>query len=112
MAHPFAGRKGAATRDRFARRLYADQNGACGMCGQLINPTLRGTKGDRDAVVDHVRPWKLRPDRALDIEGLWLVCRSCHGTCHSIERQHWPDADRIAAEKAAHRGFGVDGWRV
>ena len=110
--HPFAGRKGIAIRDRLAATLYVEQSGACAMCGDMINATLRGTRDRRDAVVDHIRPHNLRPDLVHDIANLWLVCRACHGTCHSIEKRLWPDADRIAAEKAAQRGFSVDGWRL
>ena len=110
--HPFAGRKGSAIRDRFAKQLYVDQNGACGMCGTAVNPTLRGTKDNADAVVDHRKPWRLCPDAAHSIDACWLVCRRCHATCHSIEIRHWPDADRIAAEKAKHRPVGLDGYRL
>ena len=110
--HPFAGRKGSATRNRFARQLYADQHGACGMCGQIVNPTLRGAKGSRDAVVDHKRPVRLRPDLAFDESNLWLICRRCHATCDSIEKRNPEDDDRIAAEKAKHRPVGIDGYMI
>jgi len=82
------------------------------MCGAMINATLRGTRDRRDAVVDHKQPHRLRPDLAHDAANLWLICRACHATCDGIEKRHWPDADRIAAEKAAQRGFNVEGWRV
>jgi len=77
------------------------------MCGKLVNG-----EGDQ-CHVDHIRPHDLRPDLAYDYGNLQVVCTRCHnGTCQSIEKRHSPDADRIAAEKAAQRGFNVDGWRV
>lgn len=110
MNHPFAGRKGSALRDRFAATLYANQHGACRMCGITIDPTLRGTRDSRAAVVDHVRPWRLDPAGIYKTDNLQLICRRCHATCDGIEKRHWPDADRIAAEKRRGGGFGADGW--
>ena len=112
-SHPFAGRAGSAFRTRIAAKLYADQHGKCAMCGDTINPSLRGTKGSRAAVLDHIRPHRIRPDLSRDPANLHLVCKSCHdGTCASIEARHWPDADRIATEKAAEARFALTGWRV
>lgn len=99
--HPFAGRAGSKIRDRFAADLFVRQSGACKMCGKLVDASLRGTTSARAAVVDHLTPWRLDPDRAFDIENLVLVCRQCHATCDSIEKRLWPDAVAIAAEKQA-----------
>lgn len=103
--HPFAGRKGSAARDRYAATLYAEQAGLCRMCSQPVSPTLRGRSGERDAVVDHIRPWRLRPDLKYDPANMALVCRLCHARCDGIEKRCWPDAERIAAEKRG--GVGV-----
>ncbi|MEX5600713.1 HNH endonuclease [Pseudophaeobacter sp. C1-32P7] len=69
------------------------------MCASPVPATLRGRAGDRAAVVDHLRPWRLRPDLAFDLSNLQLICRSCHATCDSIEKNNWPDAELIAEAK-------------
>lgn len=98
--HPFSGRKGSAARDRFASSLYAQQDGKCRMCSQPIPASLRGKTGRRAAVVDHLRPWRLRPDLAHDLTNLALVCAGCHFThCASIEAAHAGDAELIAQAK-------------
>lgn len=98
--HPFAGRRGSAKRDVFALQLYAQQGGLCRMCAIALPPGLRGRSGQRSAVVDHLRPWRLRPDLSFEVSNLQLICRACHATCDSIERSNWPDADLIAEAKA------------
>ncbi|WP_373418417.1 HNH endonuclease [Sagittula sp. MA-2] len=70
------------------------------MCRAPLPAALRGKTGRRAPVVDHLRPWRLRPDLAHDLTNLQLICRACHATCESIEAAHWPDADMIAAAKA------------
>lgn len=93
--HPFAGRKGS----RFARAVKRDQyvkhNGACPMCDQLLAPDIYSNP------LDHIRPYKLRPDLTYDSDNLRILCRTCHERrCSSIEGAHWPDDDMIAAAKA------------
>jgi 5-methylcytosine-specific restriction endonuclease McrA len=100
--HPFAGRKGSAKRDQFATTLYAQQGGKCRMCSKPIPPSLRGRSGKRAAVVDHLRPWKLVPERSYDLTNLQLICRSCHALCHGIEDAHAGDAEMIAQVKERH----------
>ncbi|MFV1807415.1 HNH endonuclease [Phaeobacter sp. Ax4a-4a] len=98
--HPFSGRKGSEARDRFATTLYAQQGGKCWMCCQPIPAGLRGKTGKRAAVVDHIRPWRLRPDLAFELTNLGLVCAGCHFThCASIEAAHAGDAEMIAQAK-------------
>ncbi len=55
----------------------------------------------KDDLIEHLR----------DEDNLQMVCRDCHARCHSIEKRFWPDALRIAAEKRAQRGYGLDGRR-
>lgn len=106
-AHPFAGRAGSAKRDAHAIALYAEQDGKCRMCSAPIPPSLRGRTGKRAAVVDHKRPWRLRPDLSFERNNLQIVCRACHATCESIEAAHWPDADLIAeAKERAGQAWG------
>ncbi|WP_369907870.1 HNH endonuclease signature motif containing protein [Thioclava sp. NG1] len=70
------------------------------MCSAPIPPTLRGRTGKRAAVVDHKRPWRLRPDLSFERSNLALVCARCHDRhCASIEAAYWPDADMIAEAK-------------
>ncbi|UWR77937.1 HNH endonuclease [Phaeobacter inhibens] len=98
--HPFSGRNGSAARDRLASVLYAQQGGKCRMCSRPIPPSLRGKTGKRAAVVDHLRPWRLRPDLAFELTNLGLVCAGCHFThCASIEAAHAGDAELIAQAK-------------
>lgn len=110
--HPFSGRKGSAARDRYAATLFVEQHGQCRMCAETISPTLRGRSDQRDAVVDHIRPWRLRPDLAHDAGNLQLICRRCHARCDGIEKRYWPDADKIANAKRQRQraAIGVDGW--
>lgn len=108
--HPFAGSSGTKRRDGFAAALYVEQDGRCAMCGQAVDATLRGKKTSTSAVVDHTRPWRLRPDLALDGSNLRLVCRRCHASCDSIEKRLWPDAEAIAARKLSVRPVGLDGY--
>ena len=80
----------------------------CCMCGTILKA---GRRGDRAAIVDHIRPLALRPDLGLDEGNLWSVCSGCHDrTCTSIEARHAGDADAIAAAKAAWRPVGIDGY--
>ena len=97
--HPFSGRAGSARRDAFAAILYAQQGGKCRMCHSPIPASLRGRSGKRAAVVDHLRPWRMVPERAYDKANLQLICRGCHATCESIEASHPNDPDMIAAVK-------------
>ena len=107
--HPFSGSLGQRRRDAIMRDTFADQNGQCAMCQSPVDPTLRGKVDPRSAVLDHIRPHNLRPDLALDVGNLWMVCKACHdGPCASIEARLWPNADAIADAKRAHREF--DGW--
>lgn len=100
-AHPFSTRKGRAFRQRVAAELFAEQLGRCKTCGQPINPTLAGIRDPRSAVVDHVIPWRLRPDLAFRKSNLRLTCKGCHDTHdQAIERAHGSDADMIAEAKA------------
>ena len=69
------------------------------MCQAPIPATLRGRTGQRAAVVDHLRPWRLRPDLSFEEANLQLICRSCHAVCHSIEAAHPGDAEIIAQAK-------------
>lgn len=83
------------------------------MCATLIGPSLRGTERRNAAVIDHIRPYKLRPDLAFDESNLALICKRCHDSiCHAIEQRHWPDDAAIAREKAAHRPVGLDGYPI
>jgi len=105
--HPFRGRKGSAFARRFKNWWFEQGNAHCEMCGRLVNG-----KGSQ-CHVDHIRPHELRPDLSHDYDNLQVVCTRCHnGTCQSIEKRHWPDAERIAAEKRGDGGFGADGWPV
>ena len=98
--HPFSGAGGSALRDRFAADLFAAQLGKCALCQSPIPPSLRGRRGKSSAVVDHIRPWRLRPDLARDQSNLWLVCYSCHATtCQQIEAAFGSDDDMIAEAK-------------
>ncbi|OWV64255.1 hypothetical protein CDZ97_10225 [Mameliella alba] len=74
------------------------------MCRIGLDPTLRGRSSSRSAVVDHLRPWRLRPDLVDDPANLQLICRGCHAKCDAIEKRLWPDADAIAAEKLSGEG--------
>ena len=110
--HLFAGRKGSAKRDQFATALYAQQDGKCRMCSKPIPPSLRGRSGKRAAVVDHLRPWKLVPERSYDLTNLQLICRSCHDVCESIEKRSNGDPEAIAKAKARQRAVGLDGYPI
>ena len=111
--HPFASTKGRRIRDRLAKSLFVAQSGKCKMCGALVNAALRGTKDKRAAVVEHVRPHKLRPDLRYDETNIALVCLKCHNVdCARIEAKHWPYAERIATEKDRQRPVGLDGYRI
>ena len=93
MAHFFATRQGRKFRDAILLRdLYT-----CQMCGVVVKD---GRAHSRSAVVDHIRPVALRPDLERDEANCRCVCRACHATCDSIEKQHSPDADLIAEAKA------------
>ena len=109
ISHPFAGRRGSALRNTFARRLYADQSARCKMCGDVIDPDLSG----EHCHVDHIRPHQLRPDLAKTYDNMQLVCPDCHNSkCAKIEARLWPDADKIAQAKTTRRVFGPDGWPI
>lgn len=71
----------------------------CRMCGVL----LRGGRSDSAAaLIDHMRPAKLRPDLFYAHDNLIAVCRQCHATtCDKIERKHWPDDEAIYQAKVA-----------
>ena len=97
--HPFAGRNGSAFRDRIASQLFATQAGRCAMCHNPLPPSLRGKTEGRHAVLDHIKPHRLRPDLSLTPDNLHLICRNCHAKCETIEAAHWPDADLIAEAK-------------
>lgn len=111
MQHPFAGRKGSKQRTLHAVSLFASQMGKCKMCGRPVDPSLKGKTDPRACVVDHIVPWRLTPDTAHDRTNLQLVCRCCHGLCHSIEQRYWPDGKAIARMKMAKHKIGIDGWR-
>jgi 5-methylcytosine-specific restriction endonuclease McrA len=100
MQHPFSGRKGSAQRDQFATTLYAQQDGCCRMCQKPIPASLRGRSGKRAAVIDHIIPWRMRPDLSYELSNLQLICRGCHPICESIEDQNWGNADLIREAKA------------
>ncbi len=106
--HPFAGRAGSRLRDGLAVELVARQGGRCRMCGCSVDVSLRGKSSPHAAVVDHLVPWRLRPDAARDLENLQLICRRCHAVCDSIEGRLWPDAEAIAEAKRA-RAHGEGG---
>ena len=109
MRHPFEGRAGKAQRLTFAKQLFAAQHGKCRMCGKGLDPALSGKDGDH---VDHIRPYRLRPDLGYTLSNLQLVCNSCHnGPCASIEAKHWPNGWRIELEKFTHKPIAVSGWR-
>ena len=109
VRHPFAGRKGAKQRDAFKAALYLSQEARCKMCGEPLGAELTG----KDCHVDHIRPWRLRPDLAYALDNLQLVCPACHnGTCAAIEDRFEGDADRIAEAKAQNTFIGADGWRI
>ncbi len=84
------------------------------MCGAVLR---RGKRHKAAAVVDHMRPYDLRPDLVYEPENLWAVCRNCHDTeCRRIEDRargirQWTyrGADWIAAEKLRCRFEGLDG---
>lgn len=77
----------------------------------------KGRKHRFSAVVDHIRPYDLRPDLVYDPDNLWSVCRDCHDReCRRIEDKarsvhQWTPrgADWIAAEKMRFRFVGLDG---
>lgn len=67
------------------------------MCPTIIPASCDG----EHCHVDHIIPYKLRPDLSYDIENMQLVCIPCHNQhCQSIEASHWPDAQMIAEAKA------------
>jgi 5-methylcytosine-specific restriction endonuclease McrA len=70
------------------------------MCQRPIPVDLKGKTEGRHAVLDHVRPWRLRPDLSLAPANLQLICRDCHAKCETIEAAHWPNTDMIAEAKA------------
>lgn len=86
----------------------------CQMCGCILR---KGKKQKAAAVVDHKRPYDLRPDLVYDLGNLWSVCRNCHDSeCRRIEDQarsirQWTTrgADWIAAQKKRCRFVQVDG---
>lgn len=86
------------------------------MCGCMVGPTLKGKTGEAAATLDHVRPWRLRPDLAKTESNIQLICKQCHdSTCKQIEREHWPDAELIAEAKKKGKPLpviGLDGWRI
>ncbi|MBO9398744.1 HNH endonuclease [Shimia sp. R9_2] len=84
------------------------------MCGVVLR---EGRRHKAAAVVDHIRPYDLRPDLELEPDNLWSVCRDCHDReCRRIEdkarsiRQWTPrGADWIASEKMRFRFVSLDG---
>ncbi|MEP2717311.1 HNH endonuclease signature motif containing protein [Pseudophaeobacter sp.] len=89
----------------------------CQMCGALLRP---GRRHKAAAVIDHKRPYDLRPDLVYDPANLWAICRDCHDReCRRIEdkargMRQWTfrGADWIASEKAKCRFVGLDGATV
>jgi 5-methylcytosine-specific restriction protein A len=78
----------------------------CQMCGAILR---QGKKHPRSAVVDHIEPLTLSPDKATDETNLRSVCRRCHAICDSIEKRN-TSAEAIRAAKMAYRAVGLDGY--
>lgn len=77
------------------------------MCGGPLHADVKSNH------LDHLKPWRLRPDLAKDLGNLRIVCPPCHnGPCAAIEARHWPDADAIAKAKLAYAPVGLDGYRI
>lgn len=91
-AHPFSTRRGAKIRDSIVIRDAC----TCQLCGVIVRG---GRSSGRSAVVDHTRPWRLRPDLKFEEENLKTLCRDCHAVFRAIEDRLWPNAEAIAAEK-------------
>jgi ribosomal protein S27AE len=107
MAHPFAGRKGSTFARRVKQEQFVSLIGKCPMCGQPLAPDVFSNP------LDHVKPYKLRPDLTFDRENLRIVCGRCHnGTCAAIEAKHAGDAEAIAKAKLSYRPVGLDGYPV
>ena len=107
MSHPFA--SGSAKVRHFRQQVLSRDGYQCRVCAALLTS---GTSHERAAVVDHIRPHKLRPDLTWDEANCWAVCRGWHAELLGIERKLAPDAEAIAAAKLARRGVGLDGWPI
>ena len=103
--HPFATARG----QRFRLSILARDLWQCQMCGVMLRD---GKRDKRSAAVDHTKPIDLRPDLTWDKDNCRSVCRACHAVCDSIEKRLRPDAEAIAAAKAAYRPVGLDGYPV
>lgn len=99
----------ASTRSAYKRKQWLDTREAvllrdlyrCQMCGIILRS---GRTDEASALVDHIKPAKLRPDLFHDMTNLQACCRQCHvTTCAEIEAKHWPDAELIDAAKRAIR---------
>lgn len=92
--HPFSTRRGRKVRDSILLRdLFT-----CQMCGCIVRA---GRSDGRAAVVDHVRPWSMRPDLWFAASNLRTVCRDCHAVCRSIEMRYAGSEELIAEAKLA-----------
>jgi len=107
MSHPFA--SGAKKVRRFREGVLTRDGWQCRICATLLTD---GASHERSAVVDHIRPHRLRPDLTWDEGNCWALCRGCHADMQGIEKRLSPDADAIAAAKLRRRGIGQDGWPV
>lgn len=64
---------GSAAWQRVRRMVIARDNGVCQMCGLIVPP------GPGEAQVDHIdRKPQDEAAEATPLEGLRLLCRSCH----------------------------------
>ena len=101
MGHPFATRRGRA----FRLAILERDDFTCQMCGIL---TVDGRTDPRAAVVDHIEPITLSPDRTWDEANCRCICRGCHSICDGIEKRAGPDLKRIVREKLSHIGDRTD----
>ena len=106
--HPFAGRNGSSKRNALLKQVAERDGWLCRMCKTTL---YSGRIAGNSAVLDHIKPVRLRPDLSHDPSNLQLVCKRCHDSeCKAIEARHPNDADKIARAKARPRRVGIDGW--
>lgn len=100
--HIFATRKGRA----FRRLILRRDNHTCQMCHLIV---IDGRQHIASAVVDHIEPIELAPEKALDPANCRTVCKACHdGPCQTIEHKHQGDAEAIRKAKLAWHPGGYD----
>lgn len=81
----------------------------CRMCGCLLTT---GRKSDNSAVVDHIETRAMSPEKELDDDNLWAVCKFHHDSvCASLEARYKKPAD-LRKAKLNYRVVGLDGYRL